>query len=288
MSKKVGRKKRTWTPVEPAEPVEPAAAAPDTAGAKAAAPVPWRPARKMGLARALQQAGWGTRRQTEHLVGTGRVAVDGKPCLDPRRAVEPGSVVALDGKPLTKLKFRYFAFHKPARVVCVPSDGPNRRLVAEYLPVGVPGLRAAGRLDGKTTGLLLVSNDPTWNAGVAGSACLEQEYRLQLEGELTDLEVGVLTAGVHLPNLGVFRPLSVRIIERMAGRTVLALVVREGKIRQVRRMFGTLRHKITLLRRVRIGEIRLGELVAGGLRDLTEAEVASVREGASSPSPRDD
>ena len=90
----------------------------------------------------------------------------------------------------------------------------------------------------------------------------------------------MLTAGVHLPNLGVFRPLSVRIIERMAGRTVLAMVVREGKIRQVRRMFGTLRHKIVLLRRVRIGEIRLGELTAGALRPLTEAEVASVRASA--------
>lgn len=243
---------------------------------------PWHPARKMGLARALQQAGWGTRRQTELLVGTGRVAVDGTACRDPRRAVDPQSVISLDGEPLAPVRFRYFAFHKPARVVCTASDGPNRRLVAEFLPADVPGLRAAGRLDGKTTGLLLISNDPSWNSLVAGSAHLEQEYRLQLDGELTDLEVGVLTAGVHLPNLGVFRPLSVRIIERMAGRTVLALVVREGKIRQVRRMFSTLRHKITLLRRVRIGEIRLADLSAGALRSLTDTEVASVR-GTAAP-----
>ena len=153
-------------------------------------------------------------------------------------------------------------------MVCASSDGPNRRLVAEFLPGDVPGLRAAGRLDGKTTGLLLISNDPGWNAAVAGNTRLEQEYRLQLEGELTDPEFSVLTAGVHLPNLGVFRPLSVRIIERMAGRTVLAMVVREGKIRQVRRMFSTLRHKIVLLRRVSIGEIRLGDLAAGSLRPL--------------------
>jgi len=274
VSKKVSRKKRPRTKVVPA----PDQAAPRGPGA--GAPRPWQPPRKMGLARALQQAGWGTRRQTELLVGTGRVSVDDEPCTDPRRAVEPGNIIALDGKPLTTVKFRYFAFHKPARVVCAPSDGPNRRLVAEFLPTDVPGLRPAGRLDGKTTGLLLISNDRAWNAEVAGSAHLEQEYRLQLEGELTDLEVGVLTAGVHLPNLGVFRPLSVRIIERMAGRTVLALVVREGKIRQVRRMFSTLRHKITLLRRVRIGEIRLGDLAAGGLRALTEAEVASVHGGS--------
>ncbi|MFO7609487.1 MAG: S4 domain-containing protein [Candidatus Krumholzibacteriia bacterium] len=259
-------------PDEPAPPRKPRRGGPP-------APPPWHPPRRMGLARALQQAGWGTRRQTERLVASGRVEVDGEPCTDPRTGVGPASVIALDGKPLAAVRFRYYAFHKPARVVCAPSDGPNRKLVADFLPGDVPGLRAAGRLDGKTTGLMLVSNDPAWNTQVAGSALLEQEYRLQLEGEMTDLEVGVLTAGVHLPNLGVFRPLSVRIIERMAGRTVLAMVVREGKIRQARRMFGTLRHQIVLLRRVRIGEIRLGDLAAGALRPLTDEEVDAVRAG---------
>ncbi len=248
-------------------------------------PAPWHPPRRMGLARALQQAGWGTRRQTEQMVADGRVSVDGEPRTKPGSSVEPASVIALDGVPLTALRFRYFAFHKPARVVCAPSDGPSRRLVAEFLPGDVPGLRAAGRLDGKTTGLLLISNDPGWNAAVAGNTQLEQEYRLQLEDQLNDLEIGVLTAGVHLPNLGVFRPLSVRLVERMAGRTVLMMVVREGKIRQVRRMFSTLRHKIVLLRRVRIGEIRLGDLAAGALRPLTEAEVASIRAAGAAADP---
>ncbi|MBE0567532.1 MAG: rRNA pseudouridine synthase [Krumholzibacteria bacterium] len=262
------------------QPAEPAAPPHKPKRGKEPAPPPWHPPRKMGLARALQQAGWGTRRQTELLVQSGRVDLDGEACTDPRAAVDTTSTIALDGTPLAAVRFRYYAFHKPARVVCVPSDGPNRRLVADFLPGDVPGLRAAGRLDGKTTGLLLVSNDPAWNTVVAGSARLEQEYRVQLDGLMTDLEIGVLSAGVHVPNLGVFRPLSVRIIERLAGRTVLALVVREGKIRQARRMFSTLRHKIVLLRRVRIGEIRLGELAAGALRPLTDEEVESVREAA--------
>ena len=115
----------------------------------------------MGVARALQRAGWGTRRQTELLVEAGRIEIDGEVCLDPRTAVEPASLIAVDGRTVTALRFRYYAFHKPGRVVCASSDGPNRRLVAEYLPGDVPGLRAAGRLDGKTTGLLLISNDPT-------------------------------------------------------------------------------------------------------------------------------
>jgi len=237
---------------------------------------PWRPARKMGLARALHQAGWGTRKVVEAMVAEGRVAVDGQDCRDPRRAVDGDSDIRLDGRPLTQVRLHYYAFHKPSRVVCTAIDGSHFRLVADFLPRDVPGLRPAGRLDARTTGLLLISNDPAWNTAVTGNAHLEQEYRLQLEGELTDLEIGVLTAGVHLPNLGVFRPLSVTLLERANGRTSLALVVREGKIRQVRRMFSTLRHRITLLRRVRIGAIELGVLAAGGLRPLTADEVASM------------
>ena len=238
---------------------------------------PWHPARKMGLARALQKAGYGTRKQVDAIVLAGRVEVDGERRVDPRGAVDRTSVIAVDGRIVASVRFTYYAFHKPARVVCTTVDGPGRKLVQEFLPRGVPGLRPAGRLDGKTTGLLLISNDPEWISAITGSDHLDQEYRLQVEGELSDIEIGVLTAGVHLPNLGVFRPLSVRIIERMAGRTVLSMVVREGKIRQVRRMFGTLRHRIILLRRIRIGEIRLGDLAAGGLRALSPQEVASVR-----------
>jgi 23S rRNA pseudouridine2605 synthase len=251
---------------------------------KPAPPPPWHPPRNMGLARAMHHAGWGTRREVEAVVAAGRVDLDGKRCTDPRAPVTPASEIALDGRPLVEVGVRYYAFHKPARVVCSAIDASHQRLVADFLPRDIPGLRAAGRLDSRTTGLILVSNDPAWNTAVTGNVNLEQEYRLHVEGELTDLEVGVLTAGVHLPNLGVFRPLSVAVLECGGGRTALSLVVRGGKIRQVRRMFSTLRHKITLLRRVRIGDLRLGDLPAGGLRPLTEREARSL---AAVPDPSD-
>jgi len=232
----------------------------------------------MGLARALQKAGCGTRQTTEELVLAGRVEVDDVVERNPRSSVSPDQRIALDGRNLDHIGYRYFAFHKPARVVCAAVDGPDRRRVDEFLPPDVPGLRAAGRLDGKTTGLLLISNDPAWNEKVSSGTQFEQEYRLQVDGELTDIEIGVITAGVHLPNLGLFKPLNVHIVEKMNGATVLTMVLREGKVRQVRRMFDTLRHKIILLRRIRIGEIRLGDLAAGSLKSLTGQEIQGVRD----------
>jgi pseudouridine synthase len=113
---------------------------------------------------------------------------------------------------------------------------------------------------------------------VTDSRVLDQEFRVQVEGELTKLEIGVMTAGVHLPKMGLFKPLSVKIVEVLNSRTVITMVVREGKIRQVRRMLNTLRHKVVFVRRTRIGNIRLGDLPIGGVRHLTADEIRSIFE----------
>ena len=236
----------------------------------------WTPSRPMGLARVLQKAGYGTRGVAGGLITAGRVMVDGQVIKDPAFMAEPGCVILLDRKVLKAVKPTYFAFNKPARVVCTRSDGPDRRKASEFFPPDVPGLTTAGRMDSKTTGLLLVSNDARWNNAVTGSAELEHEYRIQLEGELTEIEISVITAGIHMPNLGIFRPTSVKIIEKLNGHTVIIMVTSQTKARMVRRMFNTLRHKITLLRRIRIGEIRLGSLPSGGLRHLSDTEIGSI------------
>ncbi len=233
----------------------------------------WRPERPMGLVRALNKGGWGSRKQIEALVAAGRVSVDGEIVSDPKHPVTPESEILIDGQDLYWTGRRYYAFHKPIRVVSCIADGGGRRVIDEFLPHWIAGLKAAGRLDARTTGLMLVSNDPVWNNRVTAELKLQQEYRVQVEGELGELEIDVLSAGIHVPGLGVFRPLGVKVIEKLSGRTVLHITVQEGKVSQIRRMFSTLRHKITLLRRIRIGEIRLGDLPAGGVRPLTEKEL---------------
>ena len=241
------------------------------------------PRKPMGLARLLQKAGYGTRRVTAEMIAAGRVTVDDEVVRDPAHMTEPGSVILLDRKPLARVQPTYFAFHKPARVVCTRADGPERRQVADFLPPDIPGLCTAGRMDSKTTGLLLVSNDAAWNNAVTGGGSTEQEYRIQVEGEMTDMEISVITSGIHMPNLGLFKPASVKIVEKLNGRTVILMVTRGSKARMVRRMFSTLRHKITLLRRIRVGEVRLGNLPSGGVRQLNEAEIRSFRRRAQNP-----
>jgi len=238
---------------------------------------PWHPTRAMGLARALLKAGYGTRRQAEEMVSLGRVRVGNRIVTDPRQTVERGEDIYLDGELLRHLDRRYFALNKPVRVVCDGESTTTRKLVGEYFPDKVRGLVIAGRMDGMTTGLLLVSNDSVWNNMITTTRGLEQEFRIQVEGELTDLELSVISAGIHLPGRGLFKPQTVRIIECLNGHTVINMSVREGKIRQVRRMLATLRHKVSTVRRVRIGEIRLVDLSVGSYRELSAPEIESIR-----------
>ncbi len=237
----------------------------------------WVASRSMGLGRALQKAGYGTRKVAESIVLSGRVQVDGRLETDPKVMIGPDSNIQLDNRPLRAVEPVYMVLNKALRVVCVPSDGPDCQLVSDFLPTNIPGLRHVGRMDSRSTGLLLVSNDNAWSSRLSESSLLEHEYRVQVEGSLTQLEVTVIEAGITIPKMGVFKPLSVRIVELMNGRTVLNIVLTDGKVRQLRKMFSTLRHKICYLRRVRVGDVRLGHLAPGTWRHLTAREVEATR-----------
>lgn len=244
------------------------------AGAEGA-PGHWLPGRPMGLSRALMKAGYGTRRWADAAVAAGRVRVGSEVVTDPLRMIAADAEVFLDNQPLLKLELAYYAFHKPLRVVCREEDGPGRRLVDDFLPRGAVGLRTAGRLDARTSGLLLISNDGNWITRVTASADCEHEFMVQVEGEVSDMQLTVIDAGIVLPGLGTFRPVAVRVLSRERGRTMLSISVRGGQSRQMRRMLATLRHKVLMVRRIRLGAVQLGDLAPGGLRPLTAEEAAS-------------
>jgi 23S rRNA pseudouridine2605 synthase len=229
----------------------------------------------MGLSRALMKAGYGTRRWADEVVAAGRVRVGPVVVLNPLHMIAADAQVFLDNKPLLKVALGYYAFHKPLRVVCREQDGPGRRLASDFFPSEIVGLRTAGRLDARTSGLLLVSNDGAWITRVTGPAGCEHEFMVQVEGDVSEVQLTVIDAGVVLPGLGAFRPVAVRVIGRESGRTMLSVTLHGGQARQMRRMLSTLRHKVLMVRRVRLGDVRLGDLAPGGLRPLTAQDVAS-------------
>ncbi len=239
--------------------------------------VRWSPRKPEGLARTLAKAGYGSRSKTNQIVHSGRVAVDGRTVFDPSTRVGPDSDIQLDGRPLLEAVRRYYAFHKPSRVIFQAGDPGGRKLVEEFFPADVPGLQPAGRLDARTSGLVLVSNDNAWNDDVVQARSVEKEYRIQLNGELNDHELGLIRTGMALGSMGFLRPHMVEVVERTPRHAILTLSVADAKNRQVYHLFKNLRKEVVYLRRVRIGKISLGNLIAGHLRSLTVAEIRSFQ-----------
>lgn len=237
----------------------------------------FHPLRPLGVARALMKAGYGTRKQADQYVLEGRVRVDDQVVLDPGSKVGPDSAITLDGKPLVHLTPRYFLFHKPVGVVSTPGERQGRRLVGSYLPRDVPGLALVGRLDYRTSGLMLASSDRAWCRLLTGNPHLEQEYKIRLAGNLVEDQLEVLTAGIMLPKLGLFKPLMVTLVAGDKKTTDLVIVLGEGKARHIRRVFGALHHKVLSLQRVRIGDVKLGDLKPGAFRQMTGKEVEHMR-----------
>lgn len=241
--------------------------------------------RRRGLARTIAKSGRASRAQAEAMVHSGRVKVDGKVVFDPAHPVGPETAVVVDGEPLSEVVRRYFAFHKPLHVVTTAAERERRRAMGDFFPSGIPGLRPAGRLDAETTGLVLVSNDAIWNDNAAGGAGFEKEYQVKVSGSLNQLELDVLSAGLHIPKIGFVRPLSLGVESSGTDETTLRVVTRDGKNRQIRRLFSVLRHEVLSLHRVRIGPVSLGDLPPGGMRPLTAAEVEQIRHARARPRP---
>jgi len=232
-----------------------------------------------GLARTIAKAGYATRRQAEELVRSGRVYVDGRRVLDPGHGVRPDQDVLVDGRPLVEIARTYLAFHKPLHVATSPTAGHRVKLIGQYLPRDIPGLAAAGRLDAQTSGLLLVSNDSEWNAAAASGHGFDKEFLVVVAGDVSELQLGVVRAGVQLPKAGLVKPKSIELLSHGDGACELSLVLPGGKVRQIRSLFSALRLELTSVHRVRIGPVRLDKLAEGRWRPLSKAEVEAIRRG---------
>jgi 23S rRNA pseudouridine2605 synthase len=236
----------------------------------------WKLPRPFGLGRALAKAGYGTRKQTDEIVRSGRVRVDGRVVVDPATQLDPNSRVELDGKPLSEAPRHYLALHKPTRVFLRDGETDGSRLVSDFLPPDLAAVWPAGRLDAQTSGLVLLSNDAAWNARAAAARGVEREYRLEIAGTVSDLELDLVASGVHVTNAGLLRPRRIEVVARNPGSTLLELVLTQGRNRQIRRIFRTLRHEVLSMQRTRIGGVSLDNLPEGKFRELTVMEIASI------------
>lgn len=215
-----------------------------------------------------------SRQHIRPLLLAGRVRVDGQCVRDHLHAVSEFSRIELDDQLLQAGQARrYLMLNKPAGVVSATSD-PQHRTVLDLLPEAErSGLHIAGRLDGNTTGLLLLTNDGLWSRQLTlpGSK-LPKVYRVTTGNPISTDYIEAFAAGMYFAFEDLTTlPAQLQILSSHQAR----LTLHEGRYHQVKRMFGRFRNPVLALHRESIGHIQLDPaLAAGQYRALRADEIA--------------
>lgn len=233
------------------------------------------------LQKVLAAAGVDSRRKCEELILAGRVEVDRRVVRELGTRVDPArQEIRVDGQVLRTPRLCYYAVYKPPGVVSTNFDRAGRPRVVDLVPARGARLFAIGRLDLKSEGLILVTNDgPLADLLTHPRYGVPKRYRVLVAGRPTPEVLQRLRRGVHLAE-GLVRAEEIRVRAHHKQSTVLEIVLREGRNRELRRMFARVGHKVMKLLRVAVGPVCLGRLQPGQCRPLSPQEVAALRAAA--------
>lgn len=219
----------------------------------------------------LSDKGLCSRREADRLIAQGRVRINGK-VAEMGSRVAAGDVVELNGKRISsELETRiYMAFNKPVGITCT-TDRAIRGNIVDY--INYPQrIFHVGRLDKDSEGLILMTNDgDIVNKILRASNNHEKEYIVTVDKPVTDEFLKGMSSGV--PVLGTMtNPCTV---ERRS-KYVFRIILTQGLNRQIRRMCSYFGFKVVRLKRIRIMNIKLGDLPVGKWRYLTETELTEL------------
>ena len=224
----------------------------------------------------LSAAGLASRRASEDLIRQGRVTINGTR-VDLGAKADPASdVVAVDGERVhTNPTLAYVLLNKPRGVVTTAHDPQGRPTVMSLVPEQ-PRVFPVGRLDQDTEGLLLLTNDGELANRITHPKYeIAKTYVVQIRGNVQRQHLRAFTDGVELDD-GPARAVSARELGSAADKTLVELVLTEGRKREVRRLVAAVGLTLQRLARVQVGPQPLGDIAPGRSRPLRGQEVAAL------------
>jgi len=236
----------------------------------------------------IASSGLSSRRQAEDWIREGRVEVNGRVAVLGTRADPERDSVKVDGRRVRPPSGArtYLLLNKPKGYVTAVSDPSRRDTVLDLVPRALRrAIKPVGRLDVQTEGLLLLTDDGDLARLVTHpSVGCPKEYLVKVSGVPGDEKLARLRAGIHLDGVRT-RPCEIRRLRtteaRGEGNAWLSVVLKEGRSRQIRRMFESIGHPVSKLRRVAIGPVRDERLPLGAVRALSPREVELLRRSLS-------
>ena len=235
------------------------------------------------LQKVLADAGVASRRKAEELILEGRVVVDGKVIRTLGVKVDPAkSQVMVDGEAINKIKTKiYLALNKPRGILSTLSDPEDRPHLGDLLRDRNERLFHVGRLDKESEGLLLLTNDGELaHRATHPSFSLPKNYLLEVKGSVSKEVAEALRQGVELDD-GVAKVDKLTVLAGQPGRTLLDVVIHDGRNQILRRMAAATGLTVERLIRIGMGPIKLGELTPGKWREIKGAELLSLQKALS-------
>lgn len=239
------------------------------------------------LQKVLAAAGIGSRRKCEELILSGRVEVDRQVVTHLGAKADPAhQEIRLDGVALPRPKLVHYLVHKPTGVVSTNYDPAGRTRVVDLVPKRDERLFAVGRLDMSSEGLILVTNDGELaNRLTHPRYGVAKIYQVEVAGDIQRADLDTLHKGVHLAE-GFAHVESARVLTRFGKSTLVEIVLKEGRNREIRRLLARGGHKVLRLKRIALGPVRLGELPSGDWRPIEPGELRALRQAAAGRAPR--
>lgn len=227
------------------------------------------------LDKILSEAGVASRKEIKGMVRSGRVVVNGVTAKNPEEKYDEKTAdIIVDGVPVRKNDVVVLMLHKPAGYV-TSTDDPRDRTVMELIPEQYRRLdvKPVGRLDKETEGLLLFTNDGNLaHKLISPKNEVWKTYYARHEGAASQEDVQAFADGIVLRDDTKCLPAVLEILGE--GESVIR--IQEGKYHQVRRMMASRGMPVVYLKRIAEGNLTLGELAKGTVRELSAAEIDSM------------
>ena len=224
----------------------------------------------------LARCGISSRRKASDLIKNGRVQVNGKVVTEPYHRVNDEDKVAVDGKAVSPKKFVYVMLNKPRGYTCTLKDRFAKLKVTDLLPESLGRVFPVGRLDKESCGLLILTNDGDFAQRLTHPRYqVEKEYEVSVRPQFNPKDTGVLKKGIidageRLSLCGL------KVLRTGPEGSKISVVLKEGRKREIRRIFFALGYRVSSLKRTRIGNVTLESLPSGKYRYLSETEISRL------------
>lgn len=228
------------------------------------------------LQKVIANLGYTSRRKAEELILAGKVKVNGETVKELGTKVKNSDTIQVENTILDNNKnYEYYLLNKPREVISSVKDECGRKTVVELINTS-ERIYPIGRLDYDTTGIILLTNDGNLASKLMHpSSNIEKKYIAKVNGLVTGYEIKKLREGVIIDGKKTHRAkVNLKSYDKKSDKSLVELIIHEGRNHQVRKMFEAINHDVVKLKREKYANLDLTGVKPGEYRHLTNKEIA--------------